>query len=123
LMAHVHSLLRRGSYLGPSSRVLEKGALRLEVERKFVTWQGQDFATLTPKEFDMLYLLASTEGKPLKREMIYQKVWGLPPVAPSVLRTVDVHIQRIRSKLRLDRKEALVSVTGRGYMWSPAVEK
>jgi DNA-binding response OmpR family regulator len=123
LMAHVHSLLRRGSYLGASSRVLEKGALRLEVERKFVTWQGEDFATLTPKEFDMLYLLASTEGKPLKREMIYQKVWGLPPVAPSVLRTVDVHIQRIRSKLRLDRKEALVSVTGRGYMWGPAVEK
>jgi DNA-binding response OmpR family regulator len=123
LMAHVHSLLRRGSYLGASSRVLEKGALRLEVERKLVTWQGEDFATLTPKEFDMLYLLASTEGKPLKREIIYQKVWGLPPVSPSVLRTVDVHIQRVRSKMRLDRKEALVSVTGRGYMWSPAVEK
>jgi DNA-binding response OmpR family regulator len=117
LLAHVHALLRRGSYLGTSPRVLEKGPLRLDVERKLAAVDATEFPNLTPKEFDLLYLLASNEGKPLKRELIYQKVWGQPPVSKSVLRTVDVHVQRIRSKMSLARKDGLVSVTGRGYMW------
>jgi DNA-binding response OmpR family regulator len=117
LMAHVRALLRRGPYLGASPKVLEKGLLRLDVERKLASYDQEEFPHLTPKEFDLLYLLAAGEGKPVKREMIYQKIWGQPPVSKSVLRTVDVHIQRIRSKMGLDRKEGLVSVTGRGYMW------
>jgi two-component system response regulator VicR len=99
---------------------LEKGLLRLDVERKLATYDEEDFPHLTPKEFDLLYLLASGDGKPVKRETLYHKVWGQPPVSKSVLRTVDVHIQRVRSKMRLDRKEVLVSVTGRGYMWKSA---
>lgn len=117
LMAHVHALLRRGSYLGTTPKTLEKGNLRLDTERKMASYDGEDFPFLTPKEFDLLYLLAMNAGKPVKREMIYQKVWGQPPVSKSVLRTVDVHIQRVRSKLKMDRTTGLVSVTGRGYMW------
>ncbi len=117
LLAHVHALLRRGPYLGNSPKVIEKGPLRLDVERKMASVDAEEFPNLTPKEFDLLYLLATNDGKPLKREFIYQKVWGQAPVSKSVLRTVDVHIQRIRSKMSLDRKEGLVSVTGRGYMW------
>ncbi len=117
LMAHVHALLRRGSYLGSSPKILEKGPLRLDTERKLASLNGEDFPFLTPKEFDLLYLLAMNEGKPIKRDFIYQKVWGQPPVSKSVLRTVDVHVQRVRSKMRMERTEGVVSVTGRGYMW------
>jgi DNA-binding response OmpR family regulator len=122
LLAHVHALLRRGPYLGSSPKVLEKGLLRLDVERKLAAYDQEEFPHLTPKEFDLLYLLASGAEKPVKREMIYQKIWGQPPVSKSVLRTVDVHVQRIRSKMGLDRKEGLVSVTGRGYMWTSGSE-
>jgi DNA-binding response OmpR family regulator len=117
LMAHVHALLRRGPYIGNSPKILEKGPLRLDMERKLASMDGEEFPNLTPKEFDLLYLLAMNEDKPLKREFIYQKVWNQPPVSKSVLRTVDVHVQRVRSKMRMDRKDGLVSVTGRGYMW------
>jgi DNA-binding response OmpR family regulator len=120
LMAHVHALMRRGPFLGTSPKVLEKGSLRLDVERKLATYDEEDFPHLTPKEFDLLYFLASGDGKPVKREALYHKIWGQPPVSKSVLRTVDVHIQRIRSKMGLDRKEGLMSVTGRGYMWKSA---
>jgi two-component system, OmpR family, phosphate regulon response regulator PhoB len=117
LLAHVHALLRRGSYLGSQPKVLERGLLRLDMERKLVSVDGKDFDYLTPKEFDLLYVLAATEGKPMKREMIYHKVWGSPAISKSQLRTVDVHIQRVRAKLQLERTKGLVSVTGRGYMW------
>lgn len=123
LLAHIRALLRRGPYLGTSPKILEKGLLRLDVERKLASYDQEEFPHLTPKEFDLLYLLASTEGKPVKRELIYQKIWGQPPVSKSVLRTVDVHVQRIRSKMGLDRKVGLMSVTGRGYMWQVQEEK
>jgi DNA-binding response OmpR family regulator len=39
-------------------------------------------------------------------------------VSRSVLRTVDVHVQRIRTKLGLSRNQRLTTVSGRGYRWS-----
>ncbi|MBI4397319.1 MAG: response regulator transcription factor [Elusimicrobia bacterium] len=120
LLAHVHALLRRGPYLGTSPKVVEKDDLRLDLEKKLVEFSGNEFSNLTPKEFDLLYTLVSNDSKPIKREILYQKIWGTAPVSRSVLRTVDVHIQRIRSKLNMDRKMGILAVSGRGYMWSAA---
>lgn len=118
LLAHVHSLLRRGPYLGTQQNEIEKDGLRLQLQEKVVHLGGRRCDQLTPKEFDLLYQLVRNAATPLKREFLYQKVWGAAPVTPAVLRTVDVHVQRVRSKLGLDRKAGIVAVSGRGYMWS-----
>lgn len=118
LLAHVHALLRRGAYLGSAPKQLERDGIRLDMERKVVLLEDEEFSQLTPKEFDLLYYLVSLGAKPAGRELIYQKVWGSPPPSDTVLRTVDVHVQRVRAKLGLERKAGIVSVSGRGYMWS-----
>lgn len=118
ILAHVQALLRRGPYLGTKPQAVEKEGIALDLARKIVTLDGEPFPHLTPKEFDLLYHLVINEGTPSPRATLYQKAWGTPPVDKSVLRTVDVHVQRVRAKLRLGRAKRLVAVTGRGYMWS-----
>lgn len=118
LLAHVHALLRRGPYLGNTPKMIERDNVRLDVEKKTAFINQEEFNNLTPKEFDLLYYLTSNDSKPMQRELLYQKIWGNAPASKSVLRTVDVHVQRIRTKLNLDRKAGIVSVSGRGYMWT-----
>jgi DNA-binding response OmpR family regulator len=118
LRAHVNALLRRGAYLGHKSNVVLKGPLKLDVAGKVVHLRGREYPQLTPKEFDILHHLVLHEPTPLSRETLYRKSWGVPSADKSMLRTVDVHIQRIRSKLGLDRKSGLQAVSGRGYRWT-----
>jgi DNA-binding response OmpR family regulator len=70
---------------------------------------------LTGKEFDLLYVLASNPGKVFSREELLEKVWGYAYYGD--LRTVDVHIRRIREKIERDPKEAEYILTkwGVGY--------
>jgi len=118
LLAHVHALLRRGPYLGVSPKILGGKRFQLDTERKIVSIDNVEFANLTPKEFDLLYCLVRNNPKPLKREILYRKVWAVPPVSKSLLHTVDVHVQRIRFKLRFGEQAGILSVSGRGYVWA-----
>lgn len=70
---------------------------------------------LTGKEFDLLYVLASNSGKVFTREELLDKVWGKDYFGD--LRTVDVHIRRIREKIEKDPKNAEYVLTkwGVGY--------
>ena len=70
---------------------------------------------LTGKEFDLLYVLASNPGKVFTREELLEKVWGYAYYGD--LRTVDVHIRRIREKIEQYPKQAEYILTkwGVGY--------
>lgn len=70
---------------------------------------------LTGKEFDLLYVLASNPGKVFTREELLEKVWGYAYYGD--LRTVDVHIRRIREKIEKNSKDAEYVLTkwGVGY--------
>ena len=70
---------------------------------------------LTGKEFDLLYVLASNPGKVFTREELLEKVWGYAYYGD--LRTVDVHIRRIREKIENDPKDSEYVLTkwGVGY--------
>lgn len=70
---------------------------------------------LTGKEFDLLYVLASNPGKVFTREELLEKVWGYAYYGD--LRTVDVHIRRIREKIERNSKDAEYVLTkwGVGY--------
>lgn len=73
---------------------------------------------LTGKEFDLLYVLASNPGKVFTREELLEEVWGYAYYGD--LRTVDVHIRRIREKIENDPRDAVYILTkwGVGYYFS-----
>ena len=82
--------------LAESNSQLSIGALRLDVERRQCTLDG-DVLTLTAQEFSLLQALMESPDSPLTREELLRTAWGYQNAGET--RTVDVHIQRLRRKL------------------------
>ena len=118
LLAHVRALLRRAQGKG-RAKALEVGPLGLDYARKLVTWAGKEFPHLTPKEFGLLFALAQRSPEPLDRAELYAEVWGLEAPSEVSLRTVDVHVRRIRLKMGWRADECLTAIHGRGYCVAP----
>ncbi|MBL0385600.1 winged helix-turn-helix domain-containing protein [Tumebacillus sp. ITR2] len=68
-----------------------------------------------PKEFNLIYYMAQKIGKPLSRNHLLDKIWGLRYEADS--RSVDVHISHLLDKIELDPKktEYIKTIRGIGY--------
>ncbi|MBR3646548.1 MAG: response regulator transcription factor [Lachnospiraceae bacterium] len=81
------------------SNIIENGDLKLDVEGKRLYICGKEI-NLTTKEFDLLELLATNQGKVYSREKLMNIVWGTKYNGD--LRTVDVHIRRLREKIESD---------------------
>ncbi len=79
-----------------SAKVLECGDIKLELDGRRLYVCGQE-VNLTAKEFDMLELMASSPDKVFNRETLLNTVWGYE--YPGDVRTVDVHIRRLREKM------------------------
>ncbi len=108
LMARVETVLRR---CGKTGRVL---ALPPDIEidtAAHTVRQGGVPVALTAKEYDLLLLFVQNKNIALYRDRIYEKVWGDEYLGDS--RTVDLHIQRMRKKLGLEKR--LVAVYKVGY--------
>jgi DNA-binding response OmpR family regulator len=102
LKARIRAIVRRaGSSRGHDSRdsVLEIGHIRLDSMRRLVFKNGTAIE-LTAKEFDLLALLMRHPGRVYSRENLLDTVWGY--TSPGDIRTVDVHIRRLREKIELD---------------------
>ena len=77
--------------------------------------RGDRLIALTPLEFDLLATLARTRSKVFSREELLEQVWGYRHAADT--RLVNVHVQRLRSKIERDpeKPEIVVTVRGVGY--------
>ena len=95
-------------------RILENGDLRMDFDHRRVTVSGKEI-NLTSKEFELLELLATHPGKVYSRSMLLQTVWGKD--YPGDVRTVDVHIRRLREKVEPNASEPVYVQTkwGVGY--------
>ena len=93
---------------------LEFGRIKLNSNREVAYVEGEEVA-LTRQEFRLAYLLLNQLGSPLSRSYLYEYVWGRSN-DPNT-RTLDVHIHRVRKKLKLTAENGwnLVSVYGYGY--------
>jgi DNA-binding response OmpR family regulator len=119
LLAHCRALLRRlSSEVVPHSATLSVGPMELDFGAKKVILKGKAYFHLTPKEFGLLYELALRTPQPVDRMALYQKVWGMDPPSEGSLKTVDVHVRRIRIKMNFGQDEWLSYVNGRGYLLS-----
>lgn len=115
LLARVRALLRLVQHSkNSSSRTFRFGSLEINVENRTVRREGK-LLKLTPKEFELLALLASNPRRVFGRETLLEKVWGYGYAGET--RTVDVHIQRLRQKIETDPAEPrlLVTVRNIGY--------
>lgn len=98
LKARIKAILRR-SVQGEkeqNKKLLEVGSLKLELSSKRVFLNNQEI-NLTAKEFDMLELFATHPGKVYSRDQLLDTIWGRD--YPGDVRTVDVHVRRLREKI------------------------
>lgn len=116
LKARMKAILRR-----INNKTSEANKYIIEVKDFTINTLGRKITSLdktinlTGKEFDLVYVLASNPGKVFTREELLERVWGYAYYGD--LRTVDVHIRRIREKIEKDPKNAEYILTkwGVGY--------
>ncbi|MGQ9731498.1 MAG: response regulator [Candidatus Zipacnadales bacterium] len=120
LVARVRAMLRRAVLIQEAAerqKTLSFPGLEIDVPTRTVKVDEEPIH-LTPKEFDLLYYLASQPRHVFRREQILEQVWGFQPTV-SKLRTVDTHIKRLRKKLQeeraVDHPWSLATVWGVGY--------
>ena len=116
LVARVRTRLRRTDQSGPEN--LSIGDLQIDVAGHSVKRDGGPIP-LTPLEFDLLAALARKPWQVFTREVLLQEVWGYRHAADT--RLVNVHVQRLRSKIEHDpeRPQIVVTVRGVGYKAGP----
>ncbi|RPF20150.1 MtrAB system response regulator MtrA [Myceligenerans xiligouense] len=112
LVARVKARLRRTEDPGPER--LQVGDIDIDVTGHTVTRDGEKIA-LTPLEFDLLVELARKPWQVFTREVLLERVWGYRHSADT--RLVNVHVQRLRSKIERDPEnpEIVLTVRGVGY--------
>jgi len=112
LIARIRARVRR--FDGNSQETLTIGDLDIDVAGHAVTRAGEPIS-LTPLEFDLLVCLARKPWQVFTREVLLEQVWGYRHSADT--RLVNVHVQRLRSKVEHDPEnpEIVVTVRGVGY--------
>ena len=109
LVSRVNALFRRVTKDDEDEKVLAFGNMRIDTT-KFVVIIDEVEYPLAKKEFELLYLLASKQGRVFLRNEILSQIWGREVIVGD--RTIDVHVRKIRQKLGID---CITTVKGVGY--------
>lgn len=99
--ARIKAILRRdqkNQAKNKEEHIITEGALRLDTDSRRVSL-GEKEINLTAKEFDILELLVNNPNKVFSREKLLAMVWGSRAQEAGDVRTVDVHVRRLREKL------------------------
>ena len=112
LVARVKAVLRRSQKETTQPGELSVGRLRFNFSRYEVHMGGAKLE-LTPKEYELLKMLATNLGKVFTREQLLEKVWGYEYFGDT--RTVDVHVRHLRAKMSSDPETAETIETVRGF--------
>ena len=90
----------------------QKMLLTIDIGAYEVTYKGKN-VKLAPKELELLHFMANNPNKVFTREQLMYEVWGYD--YPGDSRTVDVHIKRLREKVKGGDEWELQTVWGVGY--------
>ena len=118
--ARIKAIMRRTSPVKPKTQdasVIEKGDLKLDCESRRLFILGNEI-NLTAREFELLELMVKNENKVYSRENLLTMVWGQD--YPGDVRTVDVHVRRLREKIETNPSEPKYVHTkwGVGYYYN-----
>lgn len=118
LTARIRALGRRGPRWTEARR--EYGAIVVDRDRRLVLRDGER-VPLTPREFDIVALLAWRDGRVVPRDEILEIVWGDTTERAGV--SLDVLIARIRRKLGVHATDVIRTVRQVGYAWALSASK
>ena len=113
VLARIHAVLRRTGEEGPSAEkklTFDKLVVNLDSYELIVDGKRVD---TPPKELELLYFLASSPNQVFTREQLLDHIWGYEYIGDT--RTVDVHIKRLREKIKDNEYWSLSTVWGIGY--------
>jgi two-component system response regulator TctD len=114
LEARVKALLRRGSGRAPTVRV---GRIEIDSNSRLVMLDGQPLS-LTPRELAVLEALVSRLGRPVARELLFEKVFDMD--ADARPEAIESYVSRLRKKLE-GSGATITTLRGLGYLLSEAV--
>ncbi len=122
LLARVRAILQRAKRTEDKPQLLEFEDLSIDFDSQQVFLGGEEII-LPPQEFRLLAFLASHPRRVYSREALLAHAWGADVVID--LRTVDVHIRRLRSRLEPDAEKPryIETVRGTGYRFNPVAKK
>ncbi len=117
LVARVKAVLRRFEPAKPAisqttGKYVEYPDLIVNQTNYSVTYRGEN-VDMPPKELELLYFLASSPNQVFTREQLLDHIWGYEYIGDT--RTVDVHIKRLREKIKDNSNWAISTVWGIGY--------
>lgn len=118
LVARVKANLRRCQQIVPEpvrpsdAKIVEYPDLTINQSNYSVLYQGRT-VEMPPKELELLYFLASSPNQVFTREQLLDHIWGYEYIGDT--RTVDVHIKRLREKIKDHPRWSLATVWGIGY--------
>ena len=112
LLARVKAVMRRYNHEDKDVKSLTYENLVIDIKSYTTLYNGED-VKMPPKEFELLHYLASNKNKVFTREQLLCEVWGYD--YPGDSRTVDVHIKRLREKIKGGPNWQIETVWGVGY--------
>lgn len=115
--ARIKTILRRTGSSAQGSEIIKAKNMVVDLNKRSVTINGEEIP-LTAKEFDILHLLITHPGVVYKREDLLETIWKYEYMGD--IRTVDVHIRRLRKKIERNPEEPEYVYTkwGVGYYFS-----
>jgi DNA-binding response OmpR family regulator len=116
LLARVEAVLRRSAERPRAKGPVRVAGRTIDFERREVLLEDGERVQLTGRETDLLAYLAANPGRAIARDELLRCVWGLDPRGVRT-RTVDMHVARLRERLRDDPEapEVIVTVRAKGY--------
>ena len=126
MVARVRAVLRRGNEMKPEpkeepvDKVVTFDGLEINLNNYTVFCDGE-FVDMPPKEIELLYCLASSPNQVFTREQLLDSIWGYEYIGDT--RTVDVHIKRIREKIKETSHWNIGTVWGIGYKFEVKVPR
>ena len=118
LVARVKAVLRRynkkpaAEPAGSSDKTVSYPDLTINLTNYSVTYMGEQI-DMPPKELELLYCLAASPNRVFTREQLLDQIWGYEYIGDT--RTVDVHIKRLREKIKDHEKWKIATIWGIGY--------
>jgi DNA-binding response OmpR family regulator len=122
LLARVEAVLRRSVDRPPDLHGARLGRALIDFDRREVRWSDRHRTELSETETAILSFLVAQKKRAVSREELLTRVWGIGHRGLET-RTIDMHIVRLRSKLRdpsgRETPEAILTVRSQGYMAGP----
>ncbi len=117
LMARIEAVLRRSPERPTDLHEFRLRDMTVHLDRSELCFDDGERVSLSERETELLRYFAINSGRVISREEILARVWRLEPSGLTETRTIDMHVARLREKLRDNggKQHLLRTVRGRGY--------